>query len=380
MYKNKKYKCYICKNLIISAHNYYPAMCVECGEFNFNKRKLRVNLHGKIALVTGCRIKIGFEITKKLLRSGVYVFGTTRFARNAYSKFEAEIDFDEWKDHLCILQLDLLNPSMVIDFVKNISEKTSKLDILINNAAQTIRRPFMYYRDLLGESFHPMENLSIQYSPSQLSQEAAQLTNLYITTNGKKMIYSYPSLYQGDDDINNFPDGLVNVDGEPLDLRSKNSWTRKIGDINPIEVLEVQLVNLISPFMLINGLLPLMKKSTSNRRYIVNVSSMEGVFSKKNKNAYHPHTNIAKAGLHMLTRTIAKDLQKNNIFVTAVDTGWITNENPFPLQGKRSSTSIEPPLDSIDGAARVLDPIFMGEISKKPQYGILLKNYKRCSW
>lgn len=373
-------KCYICKDSIISVHNHYPAMCVECGEFNFNKREIRANLHGMVALVTGCRIKIGFEVTKKLLRSGAHVFGTTRFAGNAYSKFEAEIDFDEWKDRLCIFQLDLLSPSMVIEFISNISEKTSKLDILINNAAQTIRRPFMYYRNLLEEPLYPIQNLLTQHFSTQLGQEVAQFNNSYITTSGKKMIYSYPSLYQGDDDINNFPDGLIDVDGEPLDLRSKNSWTRKIGEIDPLEVLEVQLVNLISPFILINGFLPLMKQSTSDRRYIINVSSMEGVFSKKNKNVYHPHTNIAKAGLHMLTRTIAKDLRKNNIFVTAVDTGWITNENPVPLRGKRRATSIQPPLDNVDGAARVLDPIFMGELSKKPQYGILLKNYKRCSW
>ncbi|MEI6709282.1 MAG: SDR family oxidoreductase [Methylococcales bacterium] len=381
MYETEIPKCYICKYPIISAHNHYTAMCIECGEFNFNKRELNVNLNGMVALVTGCRIKIGFEITKKLLRSGAYVFGTTRFSGNAYKKFEAETDFDEWKDRLCIFQLDLLSPSMVIDFIREFSVKTSRLDIIINNAAQTIRRPFMYYRNLLEEPVYSVQSLLTQDISTQLEQKVAQFDNKsYMATNSKKIIYGYPNLYQGDDDINNFPDGLVDVDGEPLDLRSKNSWTRKMGDIDPIEVLEVQLVNLISPFILINGFLPIMKQSTSDRRYIVNVSSMEGVFSKKNKNVYHPHTNIAKAGLHMLTRTIAKDLWQNNIFVTAVDTGWITNENPVPLRGKRRSTSIQPPLDSVDGAARVLDPIFMGEMSKKPQYGILLKNYKRCSW
>merc|ERR1719433_1312 len=135
------------------------------------------------------------------------------------------------------------------------------------------------------------------------------------------------------------------------------------------------LVNQFSPFTLVNQLLPLMERpeGDAEKRFIVNVSAMEGVFNWNRKPTRHPHTNMAKAGLNMMTRTCARDLARRGIYITSVDTGWVSDE--FPVGHKRNRK--HPPLDEIDGAARVLDPIFDALLREtaEPSWGVLLKDY-----
>ena len=124
------------------------------------------------------------------------------------------------------------------------------------------------------------------------------------------------------------------------------------------ELLEVFTVNMMAPFILSTQLKPLMSKNNPQNtpRFIVNVSAMEGVFHRKNKNSTHAHTNMAKAALNMMTRTAGKHYALSNIYMTAADTGWVTDENPYLIQRK----TFVCPLDEIDGAMRVLDPIYTG--------------------
>lgn len=175
-----------------------------------------------------------------------------------------------------------------------------------------------------------------------------------------------------------FPDAsqVPDVSGLLPDTSSRNSWTARIGEVDPAELLEVQLVNAVAPFLLIDRLLPLLLKAPAPRRYVVNVSAVEGQFTVANKTGRHPHTNMAKAGLNMLTRTSAADLARRGVYMCSVDTGWITDEIPGPI---RDHLDRRTPLDVIDGAARVYDPIVRGEAGD-PVHGVFLKDYAEAPW
>jgi NAD(P)-dependent dehydrogenase (short-subunit alcohol dehydrogenase family) len=149
--------------------------------------------------------------------------------------------------------------------------------------------------------------------------------------------------------------------------------------VDPVELLEVQLCNVTTPFILCSRLRPAMAASAYPRRYVVNVSAMEGVFSRGYKGPGHPHTNMAKAALNMLTRTSAEELFTDGILMTSVDTGWITDERPHPLKSRLAAEGFHAPLDLADGAARVYDPIVRGELGEDV-YGCFLKDYAPARW
>lgn len=164
------------------------------------------------------------------------------------------------------------------------------------------------------------------------------------------------------------------------DLHDVNSWTRAVGDVEPLEMLEVQLANSVAPFILVDRLRPSMAASSARRTYVVNVSAMEGVFGRGYKGPGHPHTNMAKAALNMLTRTSAREmLETDRILMTAVDTGWITDERPHPTKLRLAEEGFHAPLDLVDGAARVYDPIVRGEAGED-LFGVFLKDYTPSQW
>jgi len=172
----------------------------------------------------------------------------------------------------------------------------------------------------------------------------------------------------------------IDAGGLVPDTAPINSWTQVVDQVEPLEMLEVQLCNVTAPFLLVNRLRPAMAASPARRKYIVNVSAMEGQFSRRYKGPGHPHTNMAKASLNMLTRTSAGEmLETDGILMTAVDTGWITDERPHPTKVRLAEEGFHAPLDLVDGAARVYDPIVMGEAGED-QYGVFLKDYKPSPW
>jgi NAD(P)-dependent dehydrogenase (short-subunit alcohol dehydrogenase family) len=171
----------------------------------------------------------------------------------------------------------------------------------------------------------------------------------------------------------------IDAGGLLPDLVDSNSWVETVDQVDPLELLEVQLCNSVAPFILLSRLTPALRASPARRKYVVNVSAMEGIFSRGYKGPGHPHTNMAKAALNMLTRTSAGDLYEDGILVTAVDTGWITDERPHTSKVRLADEGFRAPLDLVDGAARVYDPVVQGE-SGIDLYGCFLKDFEPYPW
>ena len=332
-YQGRGYKCYVCRQRFHKVHHFYHRMCPECAKENYEKREQTADLTGKVAIVTGGRIKIGFQTCLKLLRAGATVIATTRFPTDARERYQAEADYKEWAERLKIRQLNLLDRNAIGEFLELVHEEHPHVDILINNAAQTIDRPPEYYNKLLSDA--PVESFD-------------------------------------------FPD-LVDENGLQVDQRLTNTWITHLDSTDESELMAVTLVNYIAPFILLKGLRKLMGGKSPS--CVINVSSMEGKFitSARFKPDRHVHNNAAKAALNMITRSIAFSWQKDNIFVNSVETGWITNEFPNGSFGKKKDSVFLPPLDEIDGAARILDPIFTHNQGAEI-WGQFLKDYYRASW
>jgi NAD(P)-dependent dehydrogenase (short-subunit alcohol dehydrogenase family) len=348
--------CYVCRERYSELHFFYHLLCPKCAALNWEKRQQRADLRGRHALLTGGRIKIGFETALRLLRDGAQLIVTTRFARDAVRRFGAQEDFAEWRDRLTIYSLDLRRVGDVENFARHLLETQTSLDIIIHNAAQTIRRPLAFYQPLIeAEAALPGEAPLLETRPD------------------------YPALAVRESD---FPLELLDGEGLPLDTRPQNSWTLRLGEVDTIELLEVHLVNAIAPFVLNNHLKPLLLRSPFARRFVVNVSAMEGQFNRAAKTVFHPHTNMAKAALNMMTRTSAADFAKDGIYMNSVDTGWITEENPLPKRMRiYDATGFRPPLDCVDGMARIYDPIARGvNEEQEPLYGHFLKDFASHSW
>jgi len=396
--------CYICKSEFRRVHFFYDALCPRCAELNYQKRFQSTSLDGQVALITGSRLKIGYQAALKMLRAGARVIATTRFPIDSALRYSREADFDQWGERLRIYGLDLRHTPSVEIFCNFVTQKYERLDILINNAAQTVRRPPGFYAHLMEN-----ENIKFQDLPEKTrllledyqecrrrlldiskSQSGIDL-RLPITWNQKapgvglsasaklsQIPYTYDHTLSAQEV---FPQGKLDADLQQVDLRQINSWRLCLGQIPTAEMIEIQLVNAIAPFVLCNKLAPLMKREYTGKKHIVNVSAMEGKFSRYIKTERHPHTNMAKAALNMLTHTSAIDLAKSGIFMNSVDTGWVTDEDPAALSlRKQQNHDFQPPLDIVDGAARVCDPFFDGIITGKHWCGKFLKDYFPVAW
>ncbi|MCX4444237.1 SDR family NAD(P)-dependent oxidoreductase [Streptomyces albidoflavus] len=376
--------CYICKTRYVEVDVFYHQLCQSCAHENRERRDARTDLTGKRALLTGGRAKIGMYIALRLLRDGAHTTVTTRFPNDAIRRFKAMPDSDEWIHRLKIVGIDLRDPAQVVALSDSLAAE-GRLDILINNAAQTVRRSPQAYSELLGAESAPLPAGELPASeiiggfgsgavaalpgPRQGGLSAQDITELALVTGS-----ATPARIAAGTAID--AGGLV------PDLHDSNSWVQTVDEVDPVELLEVQLCNSTAPFILISRLRPVMAAAAeqAGRAYIVNVSAMEGVFGRGYKGAGHPHTNMAKAALNMLTRTSAQEMfEKDRILMTAVDTGWITDERPHPDKMRLAEEGFHAPLDLVDGAARVYDPVVRGEAGED-LYGVFLKDYTPGQW
>jgi NAD(P)-dependent dehydrogenase (short-subunit alcohol dehydrogenase family) len=399
--------CYACKAEYRRLHFFYDALCPSCADFNYEKRCQSVPLPGRVALVTGARVKIGYYTALKLLRAGATVVATTRFPHDAARRYAAEPDAAEWRERLHVHGLDLRHAPSVEIFCRFLRQSLPRLDLLINNACQTVRRPPGFYSHMLAFEEQPSETLPPDVSlllrghdacvaalsgAARLSSGAAHDDDggLVAWSGGGAGLGLRASArlsqvrYDFDDAARRpdlFPVGRLDADLQQLDLRAQNTWRLTLDEVPTPEMIEVQLVNAVAPFILCGQLKPLMLKTPTRDRHIVNVSAMEGIFARGTKTDRHPHTNMAKAALNMLTLTSARGYAEDGIYMNAVDTGWITDEDPAAhADRKRDELDFQPPLDVVDGAARLVDPFFTGLRTGEHVWGKFLKDYKPSSW
>ncbi len=376
--------CYVCKTRYHQVDAFYHQLCPECAQHNRSRRDARTDLNGRRALLTGGRAKIGMHIALRLLRDGADTTITTRFPHDAIRRFTAMGDSDDWLDRLHIVGIDLRDPAQVVALCDSVVDR-GPLDILINNAAQTVRRPAGSYA-LLAEA----ETAPLPPGPQPDVRVFGHTAD------------SHPALLAGPDAVGHWaptPHALtalaltagsasperiaaetaIDAGGLVPDRHPANSWSQLVEEVEPIELLEVQLCNMTAPFILVGRLRPAMAAAPARRKYVVNVSAMEGQFGRGYKGPGHPHTNMAKAALNMLTRTSAQEMTGDGILMTSVDTGWITDERPHPTKMRLAQEGFHAPLDLVDGAARVYDPIVRGEAGED-LYGCFLKDYRPSAW
>jgi NAD(P)-dependent dehydrogenase (short-subunit alcohol dehydrogenase family) len=394
--------CYVCKQPFSSMHRYYDSMCEGCGEFNYAKREQTADLTGQTALITGARVKIGFQASLKLLRAGAQVIVTTRFPIDAAERYSKEADFDGFRARLQIHGLDLRHAPSVELFTRYLNETLPRLDHIVNNACQTVRRPAGFFQHLLARESESIDALppalrstlaghdelrrALQGSAAQDAGSLVAPGQAHGGGQAEGLLHS-AALSQRrylDEDFRNgdnlFPAGHYDEDLQQVDLREVNSWRLRLHEVETPELLEVQLVNAIAPYILNARLKPIMLKTPGLHKHVVNVSAMEGQFYRTTKTDKHPHTNMAKAALNMMTRTSAPDFVKDGIHMNAVDTGWVTDEDPAAHAARKVELGFAPPLDIIDGAARIVDPIFAGQLTGTHYWGQFLKDYKPAPW
>ncbi|NDZ82169.1 SDR family NAD(P)-dependent oxidoreductase [Streptomyces sp. SID10853] len=374
--------CYICKTRYVEVDVFYHQLCRDCAAENRARRDARTDLTGRRALLTGGRAKIGMYIALRLLRDGAHTTITTRFPKDAVRRFKAMPDSDEWIHRLKVVGIDLRDPAQVVALADSVAA-AGPLDILINNAAQTVRRSPQAYSELIAAETAPLpagELPSSQVigafgSGAQVSLPSARPGGL------SAQDVAGLALVTGSASPARIEAGTaIDAGGLVPDLHDTNSWIQTVDEVDAVELLEVQLCNSTAPFILISRLRPAMAAAAAGRTYVVNVSAMEGVFSRGYKGAGHPHTNMAKAALNMLTRTSGQEMfESDGILMTAVDTGWITDERPHPDKMRLADEGFHAPLDLIDGAARVYDPIVRGEAGED-LHSVFLKDYAPANW
>lgn len=466
----KPLSCYICHKPYVHLHFFYHQLCPDCAAFNYGKREEMADLRGKVILVTGGRTKIGYRSVLKLLRCGARVVATTRFPRDAAGRYVEEADSARWIHNLDIYGLDFRNLGRLEEFCTYLMATYDRLDAIVNNAAQTVRRPPAYFSHLIeGEKRYAQQWRLLHDTPADdkrsgekktqqqrggtatgsaaaaaaaaasspvdkilqnqhtfaatghgeasksallignhsvveegssslaasVPEEQRQLVSATAASSLSSGIVSLSSaemsqiiIAPGDESTTEeqFPAGMLDVNRQQVDLRNHNSWTMKLHEVSTPELAEVMAINTMAPTILNSRLKPMMERHMDDMKFIVNVSAMEGKFYRFKSDA-HPHTNMAKAALNMMTRTSAQDYVKSNIYMTSVDTGWINDEKPIEKAvAHEKKHKFQTPLDEVDAASRVLDPIIAPFHAKdnggvvEPAFGVFLKDYMKCEW
>ena len=250
--------CYVCKVEFRRLHFFYDAMCEACATLNYAKRFQTAPLHGKVAIITGARLKIGYQASLMMLRAGARVIATTRFPNDAAARYAREADYDTWRERLSVHGLDLRHSPSVEIFARFILSTEQRLDILINNAAQTVRRPARFYAHLFAQESLAERELSDRAAPLLRGYEACKralaVEALPRPSNAglesTMGLQAWPAGSPGfgilapaalsqipcafDESLDAadvFPRGALDADLQQVDLRAVNSWRMTMADV-----------------------------------------------------------------------------------------------------------------------------------------------------
>jgi NAD(P)-dependent dehydrogenase (short-subunit alcohol dehydrogenase family) len=389
----------VCKAEYRTLHRFYDQLCPACGDENLAHRTASADLRGRVALVTGARVKIGFHAALMLLRSGCRVIALTRFPRDAVSRYGREPDYDAWRDRLTVHGVDLRHTPSVDLLCQRLDAVLPRLDFQIHNACQTVRRPPGFYAHLVRGEDGPLSGV-----PERERGPLAEYEELRAALRDHRPAAGVTApallsqaatdadlLLPGKTVLELFPHGVLDRDLQQVDLRTRNSWRLTLAEVPTLELLEVLLVNATAPFVMTARLKGLMLRvreappgtatSSDPAKHVVLVSAMEGQFYREHKTDRHPHTNMAKAALNMIVRTSAPDYARDGIHLNAVDTGWVTDEDPAHLADRKAEEhAFSPPLDVVDGAARIVAPILDGFRTGTHAAGLFFKDYRPAPW
>jgi NAD(P)-dependent dehydrogenase (short-subunit alcohol dehydrogenase family) len=399
--KTKTRRCYMCRQTctILNVHDLYPSLCRPCGAFNLGSSQLsqpgKLDLTGRTALVTGGRINLGYHTALRLLRCGANVIVSSRYPADAADRYSKETDFTQWESRLKVAGADFRTAQDAFRLVHVVKEllrswngetgptERGNLDILINNAAQTLTDPVKIelvaisredqLRELastktllagcVGNAYQPRIRGGVQESwVSRIENKAEQLRI---------------------DNENKTEESAVTHQGLPItgyQDPNKSSWVQSLQEIPYEDLINAHSVNAFVPLILCRELLPCMgaydaRSITKPLGYIVNVSSREGILedtpNSRSKSGHHVHTNMSKAAINMITETEAMPAWRNRrVAMNSVDPGYMSAAPEW----QRDEGC---PIGFEDGAARILWPIVVGEREGRVIAGRFLKHFEQ---
>lgn len=361
--------CYICKSNKTATHfENYHRLCYKCGGYNYFMRNLKADLSNVRAYVSGCRHTIGYFTCLQLLRMGAFVVGSSRFIDLAAYNYQQEPDYAEFKDRLVLVECDFLKTDQVNELIEYL--KTQDINVYINNAFQTIRQSPTYYdkikllQSTIRNTITNVETnndgrTDVIANVTTNNELMATTTTVINCTNTSIIPQFAPSMLQSNDIVINEHRNLQEVEYE-------TSWTQRLHETDPCEIIEGTIINQIIPTLLIKTMLTIMKPSSSNPCFIINVTSTEG----NHHTALHNVTGSHKVAMDNLVKNLYYE-HRQNMYTFNVDPGFVT--------GVFQST--HKPLSSLDGAQRVLHPIIQ-HYRKNPLdlKGYWLKDYEPKFW
>ncbi|KAM7190695.1 3-oxoacyl-reductase 4 [Rhypophila sp. PSN 637] len=416
--------CYICRFHLKDPHPVYKSMCGPCGAFNYAGNSISLpsslKLPGKIALVTGARVNLGYRTALRLLRCGAKVIATTRYPNDAAVRYSQEPDFEEWQDRLKIIGADFRTARDAFGLVKATQIALAewgveRLHILINNAAQTLTDSIKKEeRAIVRETQQSKEASStklVQQTHYYSPRVRGGITPLALYGGDNQLPKSAPLLKDSTSSSSSPPEisvpGNVKDDGRTslteIEPYFKSSWVQSVSEIPYEDIISAHAVNAFVPLILCRELLPLMGELKSNRppppptpqsttssrkatnrtnhippkplAYILNISSREGLFestpSHSHKKGHHVHTNMTKAAINMIVQTEAQTCwEERLVSMNTVDPGYMSSAPEMDhLFGAQR------PLDWEDGVARVLWVVAVGEGEGQAVWGRFLKHF-----